>query len=85
MAMPNWTEDVELLRAPAPGDPGHLEPGETRGRFGELIRYITEDVPQWLRSFHSLRLNDGTLIDYEKIAWLASLDSFREWSAANPQ
>jgi hypothetical protein len=85
MTAPRWTDDVELVRAPTPGDPGHVEPGEVRGSLADMIRYITEDVPVWLRSFHSLRLGDGTLINYDEIARLASLDTFREWLGSTPQ
>jgi hypothetical protein len=85
MAIPIWTDDVELLRAPVPGDSGTIEPRNTRGQLGGMVRYVTEDLPTWLRPFHSLRLGDGKLISYDEIARLASLDTYRQWLVSNPQ
>ena len=79
MHMPSWSDMVELIRMPAPGDPGHRTDEPSEGRFGALVDYIANGVPEWLKPFHSIKLADGTVLDSAEIAHLASMSTFADW------
>lgn len=81
--VPGWNDEAELLRAPAPGDAvpaGHLyEPSS--GRFADLVRYVTEEVPVGLRPFHSVRAQNGDVYDSAELAHIASTANYAAWRA----